>query len=97
MARITAQDCFARIPNHFALCILAARRARDLAAGRQATVQCDNKVAVTSLREIAAGHVQFQEDLDDAITTHIAELKSLDGGRARDRSARPGASGASRK
>lgn len=83
MARVSAQDCLLRIPNHFALCILAAKRARDLAGGRRPTVQCDNKAAVTSLREIAAGKVRFQESLDDAILTHIADLKALDAGRSR--------------
>jgi DNA-directed RNA polymerase subunit omega len=83
MARISAQDCFLRIPNHFALCILAAKRARELVAGRPPTVHCDNKAAVTSLREIAAGKVAFRESLDEAILTHIADLKALDAGRTR--------------
>jgi DNA-directed RNA polymerase subunit omega len=85
MARISAQDCLKRIPNHFALCILGARRARDLAAGRPMLVHCDNKVAVTALREIAAGKVSFLESVDDAIGVHIAETKSLDGNRTRIR------------
>lgn len=83
MARISAQDCLARIPNHFALCILAARRARELAAGVLPTVRCDNKAAVTSLREIAAGRVAFKESLDAAIREHIADRKAIDGDRAR--------------
>ena len=82
MARVSAQDCLLQLPNHFALCILAARRARELAGGRTPLVVCDNKVAVTSLREIAAGKVRFQESLDDAIHTHIAEMKALDGRRS---------------
>ena len=83
MARISAQDCLLRLPNHFALCILAAARARDLAAGRPPTVHCDNKVAVTALREIAAGTVSFNESVDGAIASHIMETKALDGTRAR--------------
>jgi DNA-directed RNA polymerase subunit omega len=81
MARISTQDCLSRLPNHFALCILAAKRARELAAGSTATVFCENKVAVTSLREIAAGTVRFKESLDDAIRDHIFETKALDAGR----------------
>jgi DNA-directed RNA polymerase subunit omega len=84
MARVTVQDCLLQIPNHFALCLLAARRARELASGKLPTVDCDNKVAVTSLREIAAGKVKFQESLGDAILTHIADSKALDAGRTRD-------------
>jgi DNA-directed RNA polymerase subunit omega len=85
MARISAQDCLLQLPNHFALCILAAARARDLAAGRPPTVHCDNKVAVTALREIAAGTVRFNESVDDAIAKHIGETKALDGNRGRGR------------
>jgi hypothetical protein len=66
------------------LCILAAARARDLAAGRPPTVVCDNKVAVTALREIAAGSVSFNESLDEAILAHIMEVKALDGTRTRN-------------
>jgi DNA-directed RNA polymerase subunit omega len=95
MARITAEDCLERVDNHFALCILAAKRARELALGAHPLVVCDNKAAVTSLREIAAGKVGFRESLDDAILAHIAEGKKLDG----DRRATPlrGAGGAARK
>ena len=88
MARISAQDCLQKIPNHFALCILAARRARELAAGRVAMARCDNKVAVTSLREIAAGKVRFHESVDGAIVEHIAEGKALDGTRTGERKGR---------
>jgi DNA-directed RNA polymerase subunit omega len=81
MARVSAEDCLERLPNHFALCILAARRARELAAGRTPIVACDNKAAVTALREIAAGKVSFAESLDEAILLHISEGKALDGDR----------------
>jgi DNA-directed RNA polymerase subunit omega len=81
MARVSAEDCLERLPNHFALCILAARRARDLAAGHARLVVCDNKAAVTALREIAAGKVSFAESLDDAILMHISDSKALDGAR----------------
>lgn len=84
MARVSAEDCLERLPNHFALCILAARRARELAAGRLPIVVCDNKAAVTALREIAAGKVSFAESLDEAILVHIAETKARDGDRRRD-------------
>jgi DNA-directed RNA polymerase subunit omega len=81
MARVSAEDCLRRLPNHFALCILAARRARELAAGRKPSVVCDNKAAVTALREIAAGTVSFNESVEEAILLHISEGKALDGNR----------------
>lgn len=57
MARISIQDCLDRIPNRFAVVMLAARRMRQLLKGSDALVACDNKEAVTALREIAAGQV----------------------------------------
>jgi DNA-directed RNA polymerase subunit omega len=77
MARISAQDCLDRLPNRFALCILAAKRARQLAAGDRPLVVCDNKVAVTSLREIAAGRITAAESVDQMLREHIAETNAL--------------------
>lgn len=57
MARITVEDCLARIPNRFELVVVAARRAKDLLQGARPLVKTDNKEVVTSLREIAEGKV----------------------------------------
>ena len=38
MARITVEDCLARVDNRFELVLIAARRARDLALGREPLV-----------------------------------------------------------
>ena len=58
MARVTADDCLARIPNHFDLCLVAAKRARQLARGAQSHLPWgDHKSTVLTLREIAEGHV----------------------------------------
>ena len=61
MARISIQDCLDRIPNRFALVLLAARRMRQLQKGSDPLVQCKNKEAVTALREIAAGKVGVKD------------------------------------
>ena len=53
MARITVEDCLARIPNRFQLVVVAARRAKDLLRGARPLVKSDNKEVVTALREIA--------------------------------------------
>ena len=82
MARVSAEDCLARLPNRFALCMLAAKRARELAGGRPPLVVCDNKFAVTSLREIAAGLVTSHERLSEVLAAHSAELKSVEGRRS---------------
>ena len=54
MARVTVEDCVLKVPNRFELVMLAAHRARDLAAGAALTVERDNdKNPVVALREIA--------------------------------------------
>ena len=59
MARITVEDCITKIPNHFDLTLIAARRARQLENGTDPLVDDvrNNKATVTELREIAAGQV----------------------------------------
>ncbi|MCC7260169.1 MAG: DNA-directed RNA polymerase subunit omega [Alphaproteobacteria bacterium] len=60
MARVTVEDCITKVPNRFELVALAARRAKDIAAGAQLTVDRDNdKDAVVSLREIADETVEL--------------------------------------
>ncbi|MFI4987127.1 MAG: DNA-directed RNA polymerase subunit omega [Alphaproteobacteria bacterium] len=54
MARVTVEDCVIKVPNRFELVMLAAHRARDLAAGATLTLDRDNdKNPVVALREIA--------------------------------------------
>lgn len=54
MARVTVEDCIDKIPNRFDLVIMAAHRARQLAAGAEITVPRNNdKNPVVALREIA--------------------------------------------
>ncbi len=54
MARVTVEDCVDKVPNRFELVMLAAHRAREVAAGAPLTVERDNdKNPVVALREIA--------------------------------------------
>ena len=58
MARITVEDCLDRVDNRFELVLIAARRARDLALGREALVPWENdKPTVVALRELAEGKI----------------------------------------
>jgi DNA-directed RNA polymerase subunit omega len=58
MARVTVEDCTAKIDNLFDLVLVASRRARQLAHGREPGVPMEeDKVTVVALREIAAGQV----------------------------------------
>ena len=54
MARVTVEDCVLKVPNRFNLVLLAANRARAIAAGSPLTLDRDNdKTPVVALREIA--------------------------------------------
>jgi DNA-directed RNA polymerase subunit omega len=58
MARITVEDCLQNIDNLFQLVLVAAKRARRLANGAEATIDWENdKPTVVALREIAAGNI----------------------------------------
>lgn len=76
MARVTVEDCLRHVDNRFALVILAAERARQIARGSRPLIECDNKPAVVALREIAAGKVRFQEDLRTTVQRYLAELNN---------------------
>lgn len=76
MARVTVEDCLEKVGNRFALVILAAERARQLSRGAEAMVECDNKPAVTSLREIAEGKVKFEGDIREAVDNYLAEIRA---------------------
>jgi DNA-directed RNA polymerase subunit omega len=73
MARVTVEDCLDNIDNRFALVMLASQRARHLLKGAKPTVEhAKNKAAVLALREIAAGHVYFDGDLEDVLEQNEA-------------------------
>lgn len=60
MARVTVEDCVGKIPNRFELILIAAQRARELAAGSKPVVERDNdKNPVVALREIAEDGVDL--------------------------------------
>ncbi len=60
MARITVEDCLARIGNRFQLTLAATYRARQLAQGAEPLVEARDKPTVTALREVAAGKVGLE-------------------------------------
>ena len=76
MARVTVEDCLEKIPNRFALTILAARRARALLESRGTPlVECENKGAVIALREIGNGLVRYQENVEAMMVEFIEEQR----------------------
>ena len=58
MARVTVEDCLDYVDNRFELVLLASRRARQIAQGKDAMVELENdKPTVVALREIAEGKI----------------------------------------
>ena len=76
MARVTVEDCVDKVPNRFELVMLAAHRAREIAAGSPVTVNRDNdKNPVVSLREIAE-ETQSADDLRERmIEAHQTQIE----------------------
>ena len=61
MARITIEDCLARIPNRFELTLAATNRARQITAGSAPLLDADrDKPTVIALRELAAGQIGIE-------------------------------------
>ena len=58
MARVTIEDCLQNVRNRFELVLLASKRARQLAYGKESSLPWGNdKPTVLALREIAEGLV----------------------------------------
>jgi len=54
MARVTVEDCLENVDNRFELVLVASKRARQLAMGKEPLVEPENdKPTVMALREIA--------------------------------------------
>ena len=63
MARISIEDCQKKMPNRFALVVVAANRTRQLMGSSQPLIKSRNKQAVTALREIAEGRVIMKGEI----------------------------------
>lgn len=84
MARVTVEDCVEIVPNRFELVLLAARRAREISAGSNLTVDRDkDKNPVVGLREIAGQTISLpilRENLIKSMQRHAFrdETEDLD-------------------
>ena len=68
MARVSIEDCLEQVDNRFALVAIAADRARKIMSGDNSLIKCNNKEAVTALREIAAGKLDSIDTSPDKAT-----------------------------
>ncbi len=65
MARVTIEDCLEQVPSRFALVIMAGVRTKQLMRGARALIQgSENRSVVTALREVAAGYIRPDVELD---------------------------------
>ncbi len=75
MARVTVEDCLEKVPNRFALVLMVAKRAKQIMKGSETTVAArSNKLIVTSLREVAAGNVGYDDTM--SMNDMILEIES---------------------
>lgn len=75
MARVTVEDCVQKVPNRFNLVLLAANRARAIAAGSPLTLDRDNdKNPVVALREIAEETVR-PDHLEEAVVQSLQRVQ----------------------
>ena len=79
MARVTVEDCLRKEPNRFALVHLASRRSKQILKGSHPLINKDNKEVVLSLREIAAGKVEFTESSSMSVKaeSELATITSM--------------------
>ncbi len=78
MARVTVEDCLENVDNRFELVRLAARRARQLAQGKDPLVDPENdKPTVIALREIAEGLID-EQILDEAEAAEKQKFTEVD-------------------
>ncbi|BDQ36463.1 DNA-directed RNA polymerase subunit omega [Pseudodesulfovibrio nedwellii] len=66
MARITVEDCLARVSNRFLITQMGIKRVKQYREGYEPLVTSSNKEIVSSLREIAAGKVVPDRPIPEA-------------------------------
>jgi DNA-directed RNA polymerase subunit omega len=72
MARVTVEDCLDNVENRFELVLLASKRARQVAYGKETFVPVENdKPTVVALREIAEG--KMSNAILDKMSSEAAE------------------------
>jgi DNA-directed RNA polymerase subunit omega len=75
MARVTVEDCLAKVPNRFELVLMAARRARQIEQGAEPLVPMGKeKPVVIALREIGEGKID--EERINEIQANMVVLRS---------------------
>jgi len=66
MARITVEDCLAKVSNRFLITQMGIKRVKQYREGYEPLVESKNKEIVSALREIAAGKVIPEASIPEA-------------------------------
>lgn len=74
MARITVEDCLENVENRFALVMASVKRTKQLYAGADPVVRCENKSIICSLREIAKGEIKVTSTPEVAGSNKVERL-----------------------
>ncbi len=79
MARVTVEDCLENVDNRFQLVLVATKRARQIANGKEPMVAWENdKPTVVALREIAEGYIG-RTILEEVEGQEVVEREELTG------------------
>jgi len=79
MARVTVEDCLDNVDNRFELVLVATKRARQLANGKDALVPVENdKSTVVALREIAENLITNEILSESAVVEVDEEVMAFD-------------------
>ena len=82
MARVTVEDCLDNVDNRFQLVLVATKRARQIANGKEPMVAWENdKPTVVALREIADGLVtrgilNEKEEVEEVVEVDAAAIEA---------------------
>lgn len=77
MARVTVEDCLDNVDNRFQLVLVATKRARQIANGKEPMVPWENdKATVVALREIADGLID-RTILEEEESQAVVEQEEL--------------------
>lgn len=78
MARVTVDDCLKNVANRFELVLVASKRARQVANGKEPLVPMENdKPTVVALREIAGGKIgpSILDEVDAKEHTSVSRVR----------------------
>lgn len=76
MARVTVEDCLDHVDNRFELVLVATKRARQLAYGKEPMLDWENdKPTVLALREIAEGLIDTSRLEEEEKTIEAAGVE----------------------